>query len=640
MSAETGRGRTPRRVEMEKARQSRRPSRLGRSAGETPTADRVLDRSEGFPQLLAQVWKQATAAPDAGTAVTTLLTLAGHVPADVQLRALRLAEESALRALRGLTWRQADGENVAGESESTGTPAYIGEIGLTVTGRIAVRVPGTAPLDEQHDLIDGALRVPWTAAEVAAYEQHLRLATAEYAESVADCRRWLRELGGDGRNAVLDELTDAARRTAPFVFYQEDQLYTNFRERNNLPGKTLLPGHPDCVLSALRDKPLLEWADSDAMMVVCLALLIRSSSYARIEEANGTQLTLHHVAELLDRTRRTYNSVASGTHIEAAAGVRVGTLHELATRLRSRRAELAGTIQLYREIYGPLMHKIERIAGAAVKPAAAREATLCELLRDQLPIPGEDLAELTANLDEDPTWLVRPHGDFGTGLESLVYSTVAAARHSFDADFAMSRGMRSLTRLLEALRAQQWSTIVGWELPDFFCCVVPDPRARRFFGGTAAQLADIAWSMSARMQYNSWHFLAGNLPKVPEVVDRDYFVPPTIPDISYYSDQHHHGHVAARVRFSIRSPQPVDIDGHRFGGFMDLRLLRCAGSPFTEQDLLVAHRTSAFIAAATTHAARLAADHDVTITAFDPSWHWSTITASAAPAQPDELGRP
>jgi hypothetical protein len=203
---------------------------------------------------------------------------------------------------------------------------------------------------------------------------------------------------------------------------------------------------------------------------------------------------------------------------------------------------------------------------------------------------------------------------------------VCAATAAFAADFAMSRGMRSLTALITALREREWPKIATWDIPHFFCCVVPAPQARRYFGDSPAHLADTAWSISARMQYNSWHFLVGNLPKIPEVAARDYFVPPTIPDIAYHSDQHHHGHVAAKVRFSIRSPQPVEVLGRTFHGFVDLRLLRCERLPFGEQDLLAAHRASGFIAKATSLAAALVAEGaDIEITAFDPRWHWEKI---------------
>jgi hypothetical protein len=436
--------------------------------------------------------------------------------------------------------------------------------------------------------------------------------------------------GPRGRDDLLDMLKDAARRTAPFVLYQGHKHYTNFRERNTLVGKTLWPGHPDCALSSLAGLPLAWWSDSDVVLVVCLTLLVRSAGYARIEEVNGTQVTVDHVAALLERTRLAYNRVPVGRKIPPAAGVGIGTLHDLAEALGERRKRFGRKVQLYRDIHGPLMHKVEHIAGPRDAAAEWRERTLCARLTDSLPLAGDTLNELGVSAATAPGWLALSHGGFATGLESLVYETVRAATTTFDAHFAMSRGMRSLPRLMLALREENWAEITQWDLPMYFCCVVPAPEAREHFDDSTMRLADAAWSISARMQYNSWHFIAGNLPKVPEVEARDYFVPPTIPDLAYYSDQHHRGHVATKVRFSIRSPQAVDVLGRTFHGFVDLRLLRCDGEPFDEQDLLAAQRVSGFIARATTLAAALVADGaDIEVTAFDPRWHWETITSQA-----------
>jgi hypothetical protein len=312
--------------------------------------------------------------------------------------------------------------------------------------------------------------------------------------------------------------------------------------------------------------------------------------------------------------------------VPPAASNQASALNDLAEALGRRRREAMAGAQLYREIYGPLMHKVERVAGIVIDDAMRVEAELCARVRSRLPVNGKTLAELGASLEASPEWLAQPHGEFGTGLESLVYETVRATTAAFDADFAMSRGMRSLSALIGALREQDWPKIASWDIPHFFCCVVPSPQAKRFFGDSMSHLADTAWAMSARMQYNSWHFLVGNLPKVPEIASRDYFVPPTIPDISYYSDQHHHGHVAAKVRFSIRSPRSIELLGRTFNGFIDLRLLRCEGLPYDEQDLLAAHRTSGFIAKATSLALGLAVEGaGIEISAFDSQWHWESI---------------
>ncbi|MGW7439694.1 hypothetical protein [Streptomyces sp. NPDC054849] len=617
--------RLPRRAALAKARQSRRPSRLGRPAGAAGEPDYLTPEDAGFPGLLKQTWRRATAAPDLATAVDTLLTLAGHVPADIQLRALPVEDETALKVLVGRSWR---GDRPTDRAEGAAT-AFLGEIGLDKSGRVVVRVPSKGPLSGEADLVDGVLRVPWSAEDLADYQVELALAADRWDASVADCRQWLMAAGADGRRGLLEDLTEAAIRTAPFILYAGGRQYTNFRDQNTLTGKTLRPGHPDCALSSLASVPLELWSDSDVLLVVCLTLLVRSAGYARIEEANGTQLTLDHVALLFERTRTAYNA-ASGTlpPVPAPASHGVAALGELAQALAARRRELMGSVQLYREIYGPLMHKIERVAGPVKDDARQLEAALCARVRERLPVRGGTFAELTADLEASPGWLAEPHGGYGSGLESLVYETVRAATEVFDADFAMSRGMRSLPALIAALRSEEFPKIAAWDIPHFFCCVVPSQEARRFFGGSASHLADTAWAISSRMQYNSWHFLVGNLPKVPEIAARDHFVPPVIPDIAYYSDQHHNGHVAARVRFTVRSPQPVEVLGRQFNGFMDLRLLRCEGLPFDEQDLLAAHRTSGFIAKATSLAAALVAGGaDIEIASFDSQWHWDEIAA-------------
>jgi hypothetical protein len=614
-----------RKAALAKARQSRRPSRLGQRAGTAAKPDYLVAGDAGFPGLLKQAWQQALTAPDLPSAVGTLLTLAGHVPADIQLRALPAAEECALKVLFGRSWRT-PGRGIA---PADGVKAaFLGEIGLNTSGRVVMRVPSKGPLSGEEDLVGGVLRVPWSDRDLSDYRAELARAAARSRDSVADCREWLAAAGPGGRQDILENLKEAARRTAPFVLYSGDRQYTNFRDRNTLTGKTLWPGHPDCALSSLATVPLELWSDSDVQMVVCLTLLVRSAGFARIEEANGTQLTTDHVAHLLERTRLAYNGVPGGQQVPPAASTRVAALNDLAEGVARRRREITAKVQLYREIHGPLMHKIERVAGAPADEARRLEAELCARLRDRLPVSGDTLGELGASIEASPGWLAEPHGEFGTGLESLVYETVCATTAAFDADFAMSRGMRSLTALIKALRDQEWPQIASWDIQHFFCCVVPAPQSRRYFGDSSAHLADTAWSISSRMQYNSWHFLVGNLPKVPEIAVRDYFVPPTLPDIAYYSDQHHHGHVAAKVRFTIRSPQAVEVLGRTFSGFVDLRLLRCEGLPFDEQDMLVAHRISAFVAKATSLAAALVADGaDIEITKFDSQWHWEKIAS-------------
>lgn len=634
MSALPDRPGTSRRALNAKKRQSRRPSRLGMPAGGTAKPDFVREDDAGFPGLLQQVWQDAGEAADLAGAVGILASLGGHVPADVQLRALRIADETALKVLTGITWREDDPYVHLGEDAlAPDAPVFLGEIGLTTSGRIVVRVPGQGPLSGTATLVGGVLRAPWSAQALADYRSEVARAAERFEQSVADCRSWLDTLGPQGRDEALAALKEAAQRTAPFMLYQEDKQYTNFRDGNTVTGKTLWPGHPDCFLSALTGLPLDLWPDNDAVMVTCLTLLIRSAGYARIEEANGTQLTLDHVAHQLEQNRRHYNAVPGGEIVPRPAEATVAGLDALARALHERRKTVTQNAQLYREIHGALVHKIERVAEPYGDAARLREEAVVTWLRERLPVTGDTLAELGESLAAAPDWLAQPHGAYGTGLESLVYETVAATTDAFACDFAMSRGIRSLPRLVQALREENWAEITEWGITEFFCCVVPSPEARHYFGGSSARLADTAWAMSSRMQYNSWHFIAGNLPRTKEVEARDHFVPPTIPDIAFYSDQHHHGHVNNMVRFTVRSPHAVDVLDRRFNGFMDLRLLRSQGRPFDTQDMLAAHRTSGFIARASSLAAGLAAaGAEAEITSFDSQWHWDTVMAAAPDA--------
>ncbi|MER6983453.1 hypothetical protein ABT317_42490, partial [Streptomyces carpinensis] len=96
-----------RRAANARKRISRRPSRLGLPAGSTAKPDRVREVDAGFPGLLKRVWRRAAEAEDLRASLDVLLTLDGHVPGDIQLRALNTAEQAALTALCGLSWREA-----------------------------------------------------------------------------------------------------------------------------------------------------------------------------------------------------------------------------------------------------------------------------------------------------------------------------------------------------------------------------------------------------------------------------------------------------------------------------------------------------------------------------------------------------
>ncbi len=236
------------------------------------------------------------------------------------------------------------------------------------------------------------------------------------------------------------------------------------------------------MLNGLERLPLTLWSDDDVVLVACLSVLIKSGGYARIEEFNGTQVGLHQVAEFLHDKMMAYDSRS----VRCVAGfeqLSVARLALLAERLRCQREGLRGEFLLYREIHGPVLHKIEKVASTLTAGQSVDESIAAELGRC-VPVEGRTLAEAAEGVRSDSRWLAQPRGEFRLGLESLIFHLVLLCRHAFRADFAMSRGMRSLPALIAALRGEEYEKIVGWELPAYFCCVLPSVPALTHFGGS------------------------------------------------------------------------------------------------------------------------------------------------------------
>lgn len=193
---------------------------------------------------------------------------------------------------------------------------------------------------------------------------------------------------------------------------------------------------------------------------------------------------------------------------------------------------------------------------------------------------------------------------------------------AFDADFALSRGVRDYPALVDALRTGDLSKIIRWELPAYYCCVVPSRQIMGHSGLSLEQLTDIVWAMSGRMQYNTWHVIPGNLPKETVAQPRDFFAPQTLPDIAENMDYFHRGHVVGGVKHTLRSPERVTVAGHAFSSLTDLRLVRTRDVPFTPAELGAVIRIARFLADCLEELAAFCSTGDgATITSFDSPWH-------------------
>ncbi len=175
---------------------------------------------------------------------------------------------------------------------------------------------------------------------------------------------------------------------------------------------------------------------------------------------------------------------------------------------------------------------------------------------------------------------------FASHLEYLIDRVVAEAVCNTRSDFGMTRSARDFWRFTTALREAEVETACGWGQAEYFCHVVPNDKMRKEY--PPKTLSMILNAISGRMRYNSWHYAPSYFKLSDIPADRSWFYAPRMADIADWSDQHHAGHVHATVRYSIRSPQPLCMGEIVLPGFIDLRLMRQSGDPYSREDLVMA----------------------------------------------------
>lgn len=610
-----------RRRAMEEARRSKRPSRANQRAGTASEPDQVLSDA-GFTELLRRTLAAARASTDLAARITTLVTLSGRLPEDDAWRVLTREELVAVEVLTRAD-RVPVPERFGGEP---GEVVFTSALGLGPHGKLVVTVPGERILPTEVAATGVAGRVAWSADDMVRYQRSLAEVRREHQREVAECRALLDALGEDGRAGAVDALRQAIFLVPPVLFYHRNNVYSNLRaEPGNLTGKTLLPSNPDCFFHHLDKLPFDLWTDDEAVIVTCLWLLYLSGGPNRLESFNGYQVTLRNVSDNLRQQCAVYGEPVPDPD-PAEERLSAGSLRRLAERLATVRADLVARRRLYYEINATTRRKAERLFSAASGSDVA-ERQVCERLGDLFPAAGGGFSAMLDALRADPELLATPAAGLPSGFEAIIHTSVVAAGDLLSADMALSRGIRSLPRLVDALAEQNWKEIVSWELPEFYCCVVPSRDAVRLYDGDYARLADSAWAVAARMQYNTWHVMPGNLPNNPVVQARDFLAPHVLPDLATHSDLHHRGHVANNIRFSARSPESVVVGGVPFKSLTDLRVLRCEGPAFTERELYSVTRIARFLAQVSELVAELAATgvarHEVR--SFDHRWYARTI---------------
>lgn len=601
-----------------KKRESRRPSRAGTPAGTAEPPARAEDpQGAALLRRLVTVARKASEAETITGTLQHLLTLGGELTFDDGLRALdRLDRVAVNTILQGQA-------HLVHEFEA-GDAHFVSEIGLDEVGRLVVTTPLRRQLGAAARDLGVAARVAWSDTDIAEFADRVEHERKALSKEVDECRSYLSGMTQSERAEIIDQLRNALLSVPPIQLNRGRQVLSNLRGETNFTGKTLSPHSPQCFFTDLANLPLTLWNDDEVVVVACLWLSYRSGGAHRMESLNGAHIDLETVWNNLLAVSEEYHHAFFKVRLPQLPERRPGLpeVLEYANALNQARTELVAARALAHRIVGPTRAKRE-FAMPPFGRLSRQEATVLARLTKLIPGTGAcgSLAEMV-NVLRGNRWLLEPAGNEATGIESIIASVVDTAVEAFDADFALTRGVRDYPALVAALDSGDLTNVIRWELPAFYCCVIPSRELLGQSKLTLEQLTDIVWSMSARMQYNTWHVIPGNLPPGTLTQVRDFLAPQTLPDIAENMDYFHRGHVVGGVKHTLRSPERVMVAGHLFSSLTDLRLVRTRDVLFTPVELGAVIHIARFLADCLEELATFCLSGDgVCITSFDSPWH-------------------
>jgi hypothetical protein len=565
--------------------------------------------AEDVAELLRELHE--TVRPDEPAYVTLvrLLTLGGRLPFDYALDSLSLKGRATMLAIIGDDSLRLDGDS-----------------GLFVTQSPQGRISFTDAHPAEGRVV-GRLELP-PATEERIAESVLAMQVMEQAAQ-AELDSMLDTWAESGElTRRVRQVADWVDRVETVVVYIGDEIYS----RSDAGTNTLLRSGR---LAKLENTPLKYWSTSDRLFVAAAHVLFTAGRSIRFEEFNGRQLSAVGLRNWLVSTWRRY---AHAVNDPVPTDLACRPMIEIASEVR-RLASLvdASDWVRYRRILGLTFYKAETMVRLPVDershgvlpPAVADAVTALVGWSPPPTMPAESAVSAAVELA-----LERP--DAGELIAHLLTAVVHAAAVDMDADYAMSSAVRDLTRLAP-LEGDRVRGILGLSKRDFFCCVMPN--LNRLGDRPTEEIGRILWLVAQRMQYNRWHFVPGNFDRDEIPHERHYFFPPVMPDVAEFSDRWHGGHIAARVRYSIRAPGPqlwrvpLSVGGNAHRGSFDIRAVRMYGPPFCRRDMWTAVRYCGLVDAIwRTMATRVNNGAVVpTIKSFDRDWYqqaaWNHVLA-------------
>ena len=549
-------------------------------------------------ELLGKIVSSASLfAVPARDAVRTLLTFGDRVPIENRVVSLAAFDKEVFDLLPA---------SVRLTREPAGRPDHEDlRLYFNALGRLHIRRACEDPVDyglEQVIPVGYLALEPETLRQAAAAAEQARreeaLLRREFDDALFEAER------AGSLAALLDAIEDSVRHVEAVCFYVDDRLYAVMERGTNLVTTRKRPG----LIEELRENPVLTWRSADRLAIAALRALFLSGRSIRFEEFNAVELTARRLRQFLHGLGALYSSTHSAFFEPSPHPFELGRqVGELAPTVNG------GKWLRYRRVNGITFQKQEHCVRAAPEQKTERaiEASF-QLMRSKWNCRETDDPRLfftaAAEAAIEATCLeLRSRGEAGepggqcatTTLERLIEDVVGSAVQRTNAEYGMSSSLRRPGQLLVDDPDALPGVVAALTPKDFFCCMVGSSYLARQFGPRLS--GDVFRAVQARMQFNRWHFMPGNLPRNAVPGNRHYLYPPTMPDMAEWVDQFHGGHVRAAVRYSIRSPgpeildAPLRISGHEFRGFYDVRVVRIEGAPFGIEDLKIVRAHSIWL---------------------------------------------
>ncbi len=395
---------------------------------------------------------------------------------------------------------------------------------------------------------------------------------------------------------ILNFVEHIIYHMAPVIFFYDDTYYTSFDKYNNLLFQNGKKEPRFYHIYKLKEKKIKQWGVQEKVFFYSLYCLLKSGPPSRGEELSGMQLRPIHVKDHFTSLLNTY-AKALGVILNFDGKE---TLLEQAEYVDSIRKKVLSNSIIWRNIKGITLNKREQVTPKVLSTSSDKFKFIPDRLGSFFLSHYNKRIKEFNHLNKDFYALIENifhhHPKEATKeIEKIIHTIVLLATNNLKSDFGMTRGIRDFSKFIQLHKQNEIHAICSLPSSHYFCCVSPNECLPKNSTDKDSTLIKTLCAISARMTYNSWHYMAGNFPFSEIPKERHFYFPPLMSDITSLSEYRHRGHIVNHVVNCIRCPQSIEIMGKEYYAFCDFRVMRQNNMPYTLHDLNIAHMYSIII---------------------------------------------